>query len=164
MFDIGFSELILIGLLALIVLGPKRLPEAARAAGRWMARLRRFIADVKRDFDRELHGEELAELRRLKEELDETRRLIGESSSEILRGLNAQITEFSESASHAADPTAASTRSATTPVPSDRTATAPPPAAAERPMPARRAVRSKTAKRKKPHGRRTRAREDRSRR
>lgn len=159
MFDIGFSELVLIGLLALIVLGPKRLPEAARAAGRWMARLRRFIADVKRDFDRELHGEELAELRRLKEELDETRRLIGESSSEILQGLNAQVAELSESVSHAADQTAST---ATTPVPSDRSATAPPPAAAGEPARAKRAAR-KTAKRKKPHGRRTRAREDRSR-
>ena len=49
MFDIGFSELVAVGLIALIVLGPKRLPEVARTAGRWMGQLRRFIADVKQD-------------------------------------------------------------------------------------------------------------------
>jgi len=65
MFDIGFSELVVIGLIALIVLGPKRLPEVARTAGKWMGQLRRFIADVKLDLDREMHTEDLAELRKL---------------------------------------------------------------------------------------------------
>lgn len=83
MFDIGFSELVLIALLALIVLGPKRLPEVARAAGKWLGRLRRFMADVKQDFDRELHTAELAELRKLKEELHDTRRQIEDSSSQL---------------------------------------------------------------------------------
>lgn len=88
MFDIGFWELGLIGLIALIVLGPKRLPEAARTAGRWIGRLRRFIADVKQDLDRELRAEELKELRRLKEELDQTRQLIERSSGEMLQELS----------------------------------------------------------------------------
>ncbi len=146
MFDIGFSELVLLGLLALIVLGPKRLPEAARAAGRWIARLRRFIADVKRDFDRELHSEELAELRRLKDELDETRRLIGESSSEILQGLNAQVAELSKSVQRAADQTTSTTTAI-----SDRSALVSPPLASKpaRPKPTAR----KSAKHKKSHGR-----------
>jgi sec-independent protein translocase protein TatB len=95
MFDIGFSELVLIGLIALIVLGPKRLPEAARAAGRWMGQLRRFVASVKQDLDRELRADELAELRRLKDELDDTRRALSESSSQIVQGL----TETAEAAS-----------------------------------------------------------------
>ena len=71
MFDIGFSELVAVSLIALIVLGPKHLPEVARTAGRWMGQLRRFIADVKQDIDREVHTEDLAELRKLKEELNE---------------------------------------------------------------------------------------------
>jgi len=61
-FDIAFSELVVIGLIALVILGPKRLPEMARAAGRWTARIRRFIEDVKRDMGSELRREELAEL------------------------------------------------------------------------------------------------------
>ncbi len=162
MFDIGFSELVLIALLALIVLGPQRLPEAARAAGRWMARLRRFVAEVKRDFDRELASEELAELRRLKEELDETRRLIGESSNEVLRGLHAQVATLSESVERAA---AQSSAGGPPSAPPAEITPAPPviePPRARRDSPAakrlgvnsagRGARRGKSGKRKKTHG------------
>lgn len=83
MFDIGFYELALIGVLALLVLGPKRLPEAARTAGRWVGKLRAFIANVKQDIDREIEGGELTELRRLKDELSQARTLIEESSDSI---------------------------------------------------------------------------------
>lgn len=75
MFDIAFSELIVVGLIALMVLGPKRLPELARAAGRWTARMRRFIDDVKRDVNLEMHKDELAELRQVKDQLTETKQL-----------------------------------------------------------------------------------------
>lgn len=91
MFDIGMGELALIGLLALIVLGPKRLPEVARTAGRWVGRVRRFVASVKEDFDHELRTEELAELRKLQEELTETRDLIQRSSTEALEGLQRDL-------------------------------------------------------------------------
>lgn len=86
MFDIGFSELVVVSLVALIVLGPKRLPEVARTAGRWVGQLRRFIADVKLDLDREIHSEELSELRKLKQELDSTRRLMQNTSGELVKG------------------------------------------------------------------------------
>lgn len=86
MFDIGFSELVAVGLIALIVLGPKRLPEVARTAGRWMGQLRRFISDVKLDLDREIHSAELSELRKLKQELDSTRRLMQDTSGELVKG------------------------------------------------------------------------------
>ncbi len=88
MFDVGFSELVLIALLALIVLGPKRLPEVARTAGRWLGRLRRFMNDVKQDLDKELHSADLAELRKLKQELDDTRRIIEESSGQLYRDVS----------------------------------------------------------------------------
>lgn len=92
MFDVGFSELVLIALLALIVLGPKRLPEVARTAGRWLGRLRRFMNDVKQDLDKELHSAELSELRKLKQELDDTRRVIEESSGQLYHDVaNASI-------------------------------------------------------------------------
>lgn len=76
MFDIGFSELVVIAVLALIILGPERLPEVARTAGRWLAKLRNFISNVKQDFDQQLNTEDLAELKNLKLELEETRRQI----------------------------------------------------------------------------------------
>ena len=75
MFDIAFSELVVIGLIALVILGPKRLPEMARAAGRWTARIRRFIEDVKRDMGSELRREELAELRQVHQQITETKQL-----------------------------------------------------------------------------------------
>ena len=80
MFDIAFSELIVVGLIALVVLGPKRLPELARAAGRWTARLRRFVEDVKRDVSLEMHKDELAELRQVKDQLTETKQLFETSA------------------------------------------------------------------------------------
>ncbi|MFL6622645.1 MAG: Sec-independent protein translocase protein TatB [Sulfurifustis sp.] len=85
MFDVGFSELVVVALVALIVLGPKRLPEVARTAGQWVARFRRFVADVKSDFDRELEHADLQELRKLKQELDDTRRLMEETSSKLVQ-------------------------------------------------------------------------------
>ncbi len=91
MFDIGMGELALIGLLALIVLGPKRLPEVARTAGVWVGRVRRFVASVKEDFDQELRTEELAELRKLQQELSDTRDLIQKSSTEALEGLQQDL-------------------------------------------------------------------------
>ena len=89
MFDIGFTELLIVALVGLIVLGPKRLPEVARTAGRWLGRLRRFMSDVKQDFDRELQDADLAELRNLKQELDETRRSFEETSGQLMQQVSA---------------------------------------------------------------------------
>jgi sec-independent protein translocase protein TatB len=88
-FDIAFSELILIGIVALVVIGPKRLPEVARAAGRWMARARHFVENVKRDMDVELRKDELAELRKVKEQLSETRQLFEQTAHSTLAALPA---------------------------------------------------------------------------
>lgn len=83
MFDIGFSELLLIAVLALLVLGPKRLPEAARLAGRALGKLRAFLTEARRDFDRELNTAEMDELRVLKNELSETKRMLSESANRV---------------------------------------------------------------------------------
>ncbi|MDR3395172.1 MAG: Sec-independent protein translocase protein TatB [Parasulfuritortus sp.] len=59
MFGIGFSELLLIGVVALIVIGPERLPKVARTAGAWIGRLNRYTAQIKADINREMHLDEL---------------------------------------------------------------------------------------------------------
>lgn len=59
MFDIGFWELALIGVVALLVIGPERLPGVARTAGLWFGRMRGFVATVKADIDKQLKAEEL---------------------------------------------------------------------------------------------------------
>ena len=62
MFDIGFSEIIVIAVVALIVLGPEKLPKTARTLGHLFGRLQRYVADVKADIKRELALEELRKL------------------------------------------------------------------------------------------------------
>lgn len=62
MFDIGFWEMALIGLVALIVVGPERLPKLARMAGLWLGRGRRMLSSVKEEIDRELKAEELKQI------------------------------------------------------------------------------------------------------
>ncbi|RLW71442.1 MAG: twin arginine-targeting protein translocase TatB, partial [gamma proteobacterium symbiont of Stewartia floridana] len=62
MFDVGFWELTIIALVALIVIGPERLPKVARTAGHWLGRGRRFIANVKADIDQEIKAEELKDI------------------------------------------------------------------------------------------------------
>lgn len=59
MFDIGFSEIVLVMVIALIVVGPERLPRLARSAGLWIGKIRGFVASVKAEIDHELAAEEL---------------------------------------------------------------------------------------------------------
>lgn len=68
MFDIGFSELMLIAVVALVVLGPERLPRVARTAGHLFGRLQRYVNDVKADINREI---ELDELRKFRNEFEQ---------------------------------------------------------------------------------------------
>ncbi|MDH5511671.1 MAG: Sec-independent protein translocase protein TatB [Gammaproteobacteria bacterium] len=103
MFDIGFSELVAVSLIALIVLGPKRLPEVARTAGRWIGQLRRFMTDVKQDLDREIHSEDLAELRKLKNELNDTRRMMQNTSGELVKGFTEINPEVSSPTIHSSE-------------------------------------------------------------
>ncbi|MYH91702.1 MAG: twin-arginine translocase subunit TatB, partial [Gammaproteobacteria bacterium] len=63
MFDVGFWELTIIGVVALIIVGPERLPGLARTAGLWIGKARRMVTDVKRDIDRELKASELSGLK-----------------------------------------------------------------------------------------------------
>jgi sec-independent protein translocase protein TatB len=63
MFDIGFSELLVIGVVALIVIGPEKLPRMARTVGHLAGRLQRYVADVKADINREIELDELRKMR-----------------------------------------------------------------------------------------------------
>jgi sec-independent protein translocase protein TatB len=71
MFDVGFGELLLIAVVALVVLGPERLPGAARTAGALLRRLRSGWASVRDEVEKELHAEELK--RNLREAEDSVR-------------------------------------------------------------------------------------------
>ncbi len=76
MFDIGFSEILLVAVVALVVIGPERLPGVARNVGRYAGRLQRYVQDIKRDFNREV---EFEEIKRLQHEMETTVQSMQES-------------------------------------------------------------------------------------
>jgi len=102
MFDIGFSEFVLIGIVALIVLGPERLPGAARTVGALLRRARNSWANVRTEVERELAAEELKrsmretaaavdpreELRNAAEQFRETAEQVREDTQDIGRKLD----------------------------------------------------------------------------
>ena len=86
MFDIGFSELLVIGVVALIVLGPDKLPTAARTCGLWLGRIRRSVSNIQQEINQELRAEELRrttaiEKEKLEKELAEMRQPFKAESS-----------------------------------------------------------------------------------
>jgi len=76
MFDIGFSEMIVIAIVALVVIGPERLPRVARTAGLLLGRLQRYVSDVKSDINREI---QLDELKKLQSEIRDSARSVEQS-------------------------------------------------------------------------------------
>ena len=96
MFDIGFSELLLFGVIALIVLGPEKLPQAARTAGQWYAKIRRTVSTLQSEIEAEL---DLAETRQLmQKELAKIRQTEAEMRREMaeMRGSMKEF-EYSQS-------------------------------------------------------------------
>lgn len=68
MFEIGFSELVMVGLVSLLVIGPERLPKVARLAGFWLGKTRNMVATVKEEIKQELEAEEIRQI--MKEQAD----------------------------------------------------------------------------------------------
>lgn len=98
MFDIGFWELCLVGLISLLVIGPERLPKAARIAGYWVGKTRNMVAAVKAEIKEELQAEEMRQILKEQSALEEIHKVIEEgeeaikdvkhSTSEIARETN----------------------------------------------------------------------------
>jgi sec-independent protein translocase protein TatB len=97
MFDVGFSELLVIAVVALLVLGPERLPKAARFAGLWVRRARSHWNSVKAEFENELAAEDLQRT------LRETREALANAESQLRGGAAALQTQLSEAQSHLHD-------------------------------------------------------------
>ncbi|HEY9191408.1 MAG TPA: Sec-independent protein translocase protein TatB [Methyloversatilis sp.] len=93
MFDIGFSELFVIGIVALIVLGPERLPRVARTAGHLLGRLQRYVNDVKSDISREM---QLEELRKLQSQVEQQVREVGNEAGAVTAQVSGEVTGLSD--------------------------------------------------------------------
>jgi sec-independent protein translocase protein TatB len=100
MFDIGFSEIVVIGVVALIVIGPERLPKVARTLGHMFGRLQRYVNEVKADINREM---ELDELRKLQAQVQSAARDIEQSVTQAARdvetGVRSVETQLNEAGS-----------------------------------------------------------------
>ncbi|KDC18502.1 twin arginine-targeting protein translocase TatB [Bordetella bronchiseptica E014] len=136
MFDVSFTELMVIGVIALVVIGPERLPKVARTIGHLLGRAQRYVNDVKSDIRREI---ELDELRKFKDEMDETARSMQTSLRETedtlrdsTQALRAEFDETARDASKAvngADAPAESAPAVATDTDTDTRSIAPPAAA-----------------------------------
>lgn len=95
MFDIGFWELCLVGLISLLVIGPERLPKAARIAGFWVGKTRNMVASVKAEIQEELRAEEMRQIMREQTALDEVHKAL-EDGEEALKDVNASINSIAQ--------------------------------------------------------------------
>jgi len=93
MFDIGFSELMVIAIVALIVIGPERLPKVARTLGHLLGRMQRYVNDVKSDISREM---ELDELRKLQGTIQDAAQSIEQSVSKEIRDTESELQGLSD--------------------------------------------------------------------
>lgn len=91
MFDIGFSELVVIAIVALIVVGPERLPKVARTLGHLFGRMQRYVNDVKADISREM---ELDELRKLKASVQDAARSVEQSVSREINETESELSKI----------------------------------------------------------------------
>ncbi len=120
MFDMGFLELMMIGVVALLVFGPEKLPSVARSAGLWVGRAKRFIGSVKADIDNELRLHELQEQMKQTEvtealnALNETRK---ELNQPVIQPSSQTKTDSKNTSPAATDDKPDSTSAAVRPVP-----------------------------------------------
>jgi sec-independent protein translocase protein TatB len=101
MFDIGFSELLLIGIVTLIVVGPERLPKVARTLGHLFGRVQRYVAEVKTDINREL---KLEELRKLEADMREQARNMEHTMTDEINRTSQEFKQVAEAAQVTAPP------------------------------------------------------------
>jgi sec-independent protein translocase protein TatB len=95
MFDIGFSELLIIAVVALVVIGPERLPKAARTLGHLFGRMQRYVNDVKADISREM---ELEELRKLQASMQDAARSFETSVTKELQDTDSELRKLADEA------------------------------------------------------------------
>jgi sec-independent protein translocase protein TatB len=107
-FDIGFSEIVVIAVVALIVIGPERLPKVARTLGHMFGRLQRYVNEVKADISREM---ELEELRKLQSQVQSAAREIEQSVTHAAREMESGVRSVESELNQAGSATPAASAS-----------------------------------------------------
>jgi len=99
MFDSGFLELLIIGIITLMVVGPERLPGVAAKAGRMIGKMKAFVATTREDIEKELRADELQNmLVKQKEEISELRDMMQNTKDDVSQQMNDASDQFSSSA------------------------------------------------------------------
>lgn len=101
MFDIGFSEFMLIAVVALIVIGPERLPKVARTMGHLFGRMQRYVNDVKSDISREM---ELDELKKLQASMQDAARSFEQSVTREVTSAENELQKIAQAANPEPEP------------------------------------------------------------
>lgn len=109
MFDAGFLEVLIIGIITLLVVGPERLPGVARKVGGWIGKARAFVDSTKADIEREINASEMRELLQdQKKEIDELRNMMddttkdfGQQAADVKNSIQAGIDDAMKPASKA---------------------------------------------------------------
>lgn len=128
MFDVSFTEMMVIGVIALIIIGPERLPKVARTVGHLLGRAQRYVNDVKSDIKREV---ELDELRKFKSEMDDAASSVTSSLRDTENSIRTELNDTAKTATNeiadlkkeVESPASATNHSASEATPSEATPT-----------------------------------------
>ena len=124
MFDISFTELMVIGMIALVVIGPERLPKVARTLGHLLGRAQRYVNDVKTDIKREM---EASDLNNIKNQFDEAATSVKASLDDASRTIGNPLLEAQHAIEKAGAAVVSDTSPDATPDPAPATVTPPAP-------------------------------------
>ncbi len=136
--NIGFTELVLLGIVALLVLGPEKLPGAIRTASLWIGRLKRSFNSIKTDIEREIGADEIRRQLRneaIMDKFKQTKAQVNDAVSSIKKTTD-EIRKSVELEAKTLESATAPVTSGTTPAPATAPLTAPAAAAAAEPVPA----------------------------
>jgi sec-independent protein translocase protein TatB len=125
MFDIAFSEMLIIGVVALVVIGPERLPKVARTLGHLFGRLQRYVAQVKSDINREMDASELSKVktefesaaRSFQQDVESQARKTEEEIRQVERDIERQVNPAEPAGATPATPAAPAAESPSLPLP-----------------------------------------------
>ena len=115
MFDVSFSELMVIAIVALLVIGPEKLPKVARTVGAFTGRMQRYMAQIKEEVNREMRFDEL---QKLQQEIKQT---VESTQNNIQQSIHQQVDEIKDAATSAAKPKKVIRKTAISPNPKTST-------------------------------------------
>jgi len=95
-FDIGFTELLVVSVVALLVVGPDKLPKLARTVGLWVGKAKHMVSDVKADIDREIRNQEILDIEKARESVEQVQEDLNSSTAGIVGAIEKSAADITE--------------------------------------------------------------------